>query len=95
MSSDGAASDDELIEAAKSGHTEAFEELYERHAMAVFKYVHARVDDRLKAEDLMEETFLRMWTNLNQTPQNVPVLTFLESLADELVQEDKRGKQGG
>ena len=50
----------ELIERARTGDRQAFEELYNRYVNVVFRFVLFRVDgDRALAEDLTSETFLR------------------------------------
>jgi len=50
-----------LLHQAQDGDAEAFGELYEIYAPRIFRYLFARLDDRLDAEDLTEEVFLRVW----------------------------------
>ena len=57
-------SDVQLLEDAQSGNAEAFGELYERHAQKVFRFLYARLDNRLDAEDLTEDVFIRVWRSL-------------------------------
>jgi RNA polymerase sigma-70 factor (ECF subfamily) len=49
----------ELVRAAQHGDPAAFGQLYDRYVDMVFRYVLFRVNDRLLAEDLTSETFLR------------------------------------
>ncbi|NOY98941.1 MAG: sigma-70 family RNA polymerase sigma factor [Chloroflexi bacterium] len=53
-----------LIEQARTGSADAFGELYERYARVVFRFLYARLDGRLDAEDLTSEVFLRAWRAL-------------------------------
>lgn len=39
-----------------------FETLYERHAGAVFRFAMSLSGDRMMAEDITSETFIRVWT---------------------------------
>jgi RNA polymerase sigma-70 factor (ECF subfamily) len=57
--------DFELLKVAKEGDTGAFGELYERHSRVVFRFLYAHLSDRLDAEDLTEEVFLRAWRSLS------------------------------
>jgi RNA polymerase sigma-70 factor (ECF subfamily) len=63
-------SDDEriarLLQAAQQGDSEAFGQLYESYAQQVFRYLYAHLDERMDAEDLTGEVFLRVWRALPQ-----------------------------
>ena len=68
----------ELILAAQAGRTDAFGELYTRYAACVFRFIFAHLDNRLDAEDLTEEVFLRAWRALPQfRQQGFPFSAFL------------------
>ncbi len=70
--------DIQLIQSAQKGDAQAFGELYERYAPRVFRYLYAHLDNRLDAEDLTEEVFLRVWKSLGSyQEQGVPFLAFL------------------
>jgi len=43
--------DNELIRLAQNGQADAYGELYERHVSAVFRFLYARLDNRMDAED--------------------------------------------
>lgn len=49
-----------LIQRAKQGDQTAVEELYHRHVAGIFRYFLLRVRDRVLAEDLTGEVFIRM-----------------------------------
>jgi RNA polymerase sigma-70 factor, ECF subfamily len=74
--------DIQLIQRSQQGDTQAFGELYERYASRVFRYLYAHLDNRLDAEDLTEDVFLRVWKSLGgYQEQGVPFLAFLFRVA--------------
>src|SRR5512134_325908 len=76
------ADDAQLLTIAKSGEAEAFGALYERYADPIFRYLYARLDNRLDAEDLTEEVFLRFWRSLPRyRDKEFPVAAFLFRIA--------------
>jgi RNA polymerase sigma-70 factor (ECF subfamily) len=77
-----AVEDVQLLKKAQHGDAQAFGELYERHALAVFRFLYAHLDNRLDAEDLTEEVFLRTWRTLPRyRDQGVPFKAFLFRVA--------------
>jgi RNA polymerase sigma-70 factor (ECF subfamily) len=79
------AGDDQLLAAAKNGEVEAFGELYERYARSIFRYLYAHTQDRMEAEDLTEEVFMRVWKTLpGYQERGVPFGAFLYQIARNL-----------
>jgi RNA polymerase sigma-70 factor (ECF subfamily) len=90
--------DFELLKIAKEGDTGAFGELYERHSRVVFRFLYAHLSDRLDAEDLTEEVFLRAWRSLSAyNDQGVPFLAYLFKIARNVLVDFYRrtGRSGG
>ena len=58
--------DQRLIERIQEGQAWAFELLYERYAEPVRRQLCYIVGDEPAAEDLLQETFLRVWTRAGQ-----------------------------
>lgn len=56
--------DDELARRARSGDTEAFDELYRRYQPRIFRFIVFRVGDRDAAADLCQDTFVAAWRGL-------------------------------
>lgn len=74
--------DNQLIRRAKEGQEEAFGELYERHLNAVYRYLYARLDNHLDAEDFTEEVFFKAWHSLSSYDERgIPFLAFLLIIA--------------
>ena len=70
--------DNQLINLSKDGESEAFGELYERHVTAVYRFLYARLDNRMDAEDFTEEVFMRAWHSLSTyNERGIPFLAFL------------------
>lgn len=74
--------DNHLLNIAKDGEAEAFGELYERHVNAVYRFLYARLDNRMDAEDFAEEVFMRAWHSLSTyNERGIPFLAFLLTVA--------------
>jgi RNA polymerase sigma-70 factor (ECF subfamily) len=56
----------DLVARAQLGDRDAVGALYDRHYLAIFRYVRARVDNPERAEDLTSEIFKRMLTGLSR-----------------------------
>lgn len=86
--------DAQLLKIAQEGEPEAFGELYERHAKAIFRFLYARLDNQLDAEDLTEEVFLRFWRSLPKyREQGIPLSAYLYRVANNaLVDHYRRNK---
>jgi len=58
-------SDTDLVNSARNGNAEAFEELVDRHLSFVYAIAYARLRQVESAEDLVQEVFLRAFLHLN------------------------------
>lgn len=84
----------QLIEQAQAGNADAFGQLYEQHSAAVFRYVFAHVDNRLDAEDLTEEVFLRAYRSISKyRQQDVPFLAYMFRIARNAVIDHHRSSR--
>ena len=52
---------EELVEKAAGGNLEAFGELYEIYLDRIYRYVFYQVKDKMTAEDITEEVFVKAW----------------------------------
>jgi RNA polymerase sigma-70 factor (ECF subfamily) len=55
-----------LIQKAKNGDADAFGELYGRYADPVFRFIYSQTSNRLDAEDITADVFLRAWRSLSR-----------------------------
>lgn len=54
-----------LVKLAQKGDTQAFGKIYDELVKPIYRYIYYRVDPQI-AEDLTEETFLKVWQNLKR-----------------------------
>jgi RNA polymerase sigma-70 factor (ECF subfamily) len=74
--------DEKVIQQVKGGDAEAFGMLYEQYAEVIFRYVYSHLENRLDAEDLTEEIFLRAWRALPKYDERgLPFSAFLFRIA--------------
>lgn len=71
---------------------QAYLETYDAQADAIFRYCYARVRDREKARDLMQESFLRTWTYLANGHKVDNLRAFTYRVANNLIIDDSRKK---
>ena len=73
-------SDFALMEHVRSGRTEAFRVLVERHQRPLLNFF-SRLGASTHGEDLVQETFLRLWNYRNNYTPRAKFTTFLYTLA--------------
>lgn len=74
--------DEQLIKQIKNGDADAFGVLYEQYAEVIFRYVYSHLENRLDAEDLTEDIFLRAWRALPKYDERgLPFSAFLFRIA--------------
>jgi RNA polymerase sigma-70 factor (ECF subfamily) len=71
-----------LVKSAKDGDKNAFSELYEYYITPIFRFVFFRVRNRLDAEDLTQNIFLKAWNYLpNYKQKKDPFSSWLYAIA--------------
>jgi RNA polymerase sigma-70 factor, ECF subfamily len=68
---------DSIIRKAMSGDTQAFRAIVEDHQDFVFSVAFHFVNDTRDAEDLAQETFLRLWKNMARYKTDIKLTTWL------------------
>ncbi len=76
-----ARSDAELISAIGRGDERALTALHDRHATAVFRFVHRMLDEVGEAEDVVVETFYDVWRLAARFEGRASVRTWLFGIA--------------
>lgn len=70
-----------LIAAARSGDHNAFRQLVEANAKAVFALTYRMLGSREEADDAVQETFLKAWTRLDRFDGRAAFGTWLHRIA--------------
>jgi len=59
----------DLISSLKANNQNAFENLYDRFAPTLLKYLLRIVHDQKQAEDILQDSFVKIWLNFHQYDQ--------------------------
>lgn len=73
--------DEDLMEAYRDGDAAAFEVLLSRHERKVFAFIFRMVKNREVANDLLQETFLRVVRNAKKYSRKAKFTTWLYTIA--------------
>lgn len=74
-------SDESLIAQYARGEMVAFEELYRRHEMRIFRYLHRCLRDRTLAEDVLQEVWLAVARDASRYRPSARFTTWLFTIA--------------
>ncbi len=72
-----------------------FMDAYEQHADAIFRHYYFRVYSREKAQDLVQEVFMRVWDYVREGHEVRNIRAFLYKLANNVIIDEVRKKQPG
>jgi RNA polymerase sigma factor (sigma-70 family) len=82
-----------LVGRAQGGDVRAFEVLYRQHVRRVFGLCWRLASDDAGAEELVQETFVRAWSNLGSYRGEAPFASWLYRLAVNLALNEKRSRK--
>ena len=90
----GQAQDKHLVERIRTGDSTAFEQLFRKYQHKVLNFFHKLCFNRALAEDLVQETFLRLWrSRRGLRPEAGKFTTYLFQVAKNCyINHAKRGK---
>ena len=75
------------------GIRETFLDAYDRYADAIYRHCYFRVFSRARAEELMQETFLRAWQYLASGENVHTMRAFLYRVANNLIIDESRKRR--
>ena len=78
-------SDEALMEEVRSGNLAAFQALYDRHHRSVFGFLLRSLGERPAAEDLLQETFLRVFAHREEYRPTAAFKAWLFTIARNLL----------
>ncbi|MDO8568392.1 MAG: sigma-70 family RNA polymerase sigma factor [Dehalococcoidales bacterium] len=70
-----------LVEKAVKGDFEAFGEIYGIYSERIYRYVYYQVKDRMTAEDLAEEIFVKAWESIGKHRKEKSFTSWLYRIA--------------
>jgi RNA polymerase sigma-70 factor (ECF subfamily) len=84
--------DPELAAATLAGEARAFTVLADRYHGRLLNFVHRMIGDRDRAEDLVQETFVRVHKHLHRYDQNRKFSTWAYTIAGNLAKNELRNR---
>ena len=85
-------SDEELMLECRKGDMSAFELLVRRYQDALVNYIHYTINDYHRAEDLAQETFLRVFKNASRYEPKASFKSWLYTIATNLSRNEIRNR---
>lgn len=84
--------DPELAAATLAGEARAFTVLADRYHSRLLNFIHRMIGDRDRAEDLVQETFVRVHKHLHRYDQNRKFSTWAYTIAGNLAKNELRNR---
>ncbi len=85
--------DEELIHELQEGRKEAFDEIVNRFSGPLNNFIYRIVRDGVTTQDLLQETFIRLWTNRHSYREIAKFSTWLYTVAGNLAKSELRRKK--
>ncbi len=85
--------DEELIHELQEGRKEAFDEIVDRFSGPLNNFIYRIVGDGVTSQDLLQETFIRLWTNRHSYREIAKFSTWLYTVAGNLAKSELRRKK--
>ncbi len=87
-----AVDDSELVGRYLEGDRFAFQELVERYQDRLLNFIYRTIGDRDRAEDLVQETFVRVYRHLHRFDQSKKFSTWVYTIASNLAKNELRNR---
>jgi RNA polymerase sigma-70 factor, ECF subfamily len=84
--------DSELVARFLAGERKGFTELVERYQGRLLNFVYRTTGDRERAEDLVQETFIRVYRHLHRFDQSKKFSTWAYTIASNLAKNELRNR---
>jgi RNA polymerase sigma-70 factor (ECF subfamily) len=88
----GELSDSEVVGAFLDGDQRAFVELVRRYDNRLLNFVYRTIGDRERAQDLVQETFVRVYRHLGRFDQSKKFSTWAYTIASNLAKNELRNR---
>jgi RNA polymerase sigma-70 factor (ECF subfamily) len=80
-------SSEDSLAPARGGDEDAFRLIFEQNSRFIMRFIYGMVGEREQAAELMQETFLRAYRNINSFQPNTKLSTWLCAIAKNVVRE--------
>jgi RNA polymerase sigma-70 factor (ECF subfamily) len=84
--------DADVVQAFLGGDERGFEELVERYQVRLLNFVYRTIGDREKAEDLVQEVFIRVYRHLHRFDPAKKFSTWVYTIASNLAKNELRNR---
>src|SRR5687767_6959153 len=84
--------DSAVVTAFLGGEDRAFQELVERYQTRLLNFVYRTIGDREKAEDLVQEVFIRVHRHLHRFDRSKKFSTWIYTIASNLAKNELRNR---
>jgi RNA polymerase sigma-70 factor (ECF subfamily) len=84
--------DSAVVTAFLGGEERAFQELVERYQTRLLNFVYRTIGDREKAEDLVQEVFIRVYRHLHRFDHTKKFSTWIYTIASNLAKNELRNR---
>ena len=84
--------DSALVARCLEGDRRGFSELVERYQTRLLNFVYRTTGDRERAEDLVQETFIRVYRHLHRFDQSKKFSTWIYTIASNLAKNELRNR---
>jgi RNA polymerase sigma-70 factor (ECF subfamily) len=84
--------DSAVVAAFLSGEERAFQELVERYQSRLLNFVFRTIGDRERAEDLVQEVFIRVYRHLHRFDRSKKFSTWIYTIASNLAKNELRNR---
>jgi RNA polymerase sigma-70 factor (ECF subfamily) len=88
----GDLNDSQVVQQFLDGTARAFGELVERYDKRLLNFVYRTVGDRERAQDLVQETFVRVYRHLHRFDQTKKFSTWIYTIAGNLAKNELRNR---
>ena len=87
-----AADDGAVVAAFLDGEERAFQELVERYQTRLLNFIYRTIGDREKAEDLVQEVFIRVYRHIHRFDRSKKFSTWAYTIASNLAKNELRNR---
>ncbi len=88
----GALGDSDVVQSFLDGDERAFGELVRRYDGRLLNFVYRTIGDRERAQDLVQETFVRVYRHLHRFDQSKKFSTWVYTIAGNLAKNELRNR---